>query len=112
MPIRQLMQKAGPAVQTLKPVLMMSPLSVAQFLTPGRLTFDLLVMDEASQIQPVDALGAIARCKQVVVVGDERQLPPTKFFSKMTGSQADEDGDDGTPVADIESILEIGRAHV
>lgn len=105
MPIRQLMQKAGPAVQTLKPVLMMSPLSVAQFLTPGRLTFDLLVMDEASQIQPVDALGAIARCKQVVVVGDERQLPPTKFFSKMTGSQADEDGDDGTPVADIESIL-------
>ena len=105
MPIRQLMLKAGPAVQALKPVLMMSPLSVAQFLTPGRLTFDLLVMDEASQIQPVDALGAIARCKQVVVVGDERQLPPTKFFSKMTGSQAGEDDDDGTPVADIESIL-------
>jgi len=105
MPIRQLMQKAGPAVQALKPVLMMSPLSVAQFLTPGRLTFDLLVMDEASQIQPVDALGAIARCKQVVVVGDERQLPPTKFFSKMTGSQPSEDDDDGTPVADIESIL-------
>jgi very-short-patch-repair endonuclease len=105
MPIRQLMQKAGPAVQALKPVLMMSPLSVAQFLTPGRLTFDLLVMDEASQIQPVDALGAIARCRQVVVVGDERQLPPTKFFSKMTGSQAGEEDDDGTPVADIESIL-------
>jgi very-short-patch-repair endonuclease len=105
MPIRQLMQKAGPAVQALKPVLMMSPLSVAQFLTPGRLTFDLLVMDEASQIQPVDALGAIARCRQVVVVGDERQLPPTKFFSKMTGSQPGDDDDDGTPVADIESIL-------
>jgi len=105
MPIRQLMQKAGPAIQALKPVLMMSPLSVAQFLTPGRLTFDLLVMDEASQIQPVDALGAIARCKQVVVVGDERQLPPTKFFSKMTGSQGGEEDDDGTPVADIESIL-------
>ena len=105
MPIRQLMQKAGPAIQALKPVLMMSPLSVAQFLTPGQLTFDLLVMDEASQIQPVDALGAIARCKQVVVVGDERQLPPTKFFSKMTGSQPSEDDDDGMPVADIESIL-------
>jgi very-short-patch-repair endonuclease len=105
-PIRQLMQKAGPAIQALKPVLMMSPLSVAQFLTPGRFTFDLLVMDEASQIQPVDALGAIARCKQVVVVGDERQLPPTKFFSKMTGSQPNEnDEDDGPPVADIESIL-------
>lgn len=104
MPIRQLMQKAGLAVQALKPVMMMSPLSVAQFLTPGRLNFDLLVMDEASQIQPVDALGAIARCRQVVVVGDEKQLPPTKFFSKMTGSSA-EDDEEGTPVADIESIL-------
>lgn len=105
-PIRQLMQKAGPAVQAIKPVLMMSPLSVAQFLPPGRMNFDLLVMDEASQIQPVDALGAIARCKQLVVVGDERQLPPTKFFAKMTGSQPDDgDGDDGVPVADIESIL-------
>ena len=111
MPIRQLMQKSGLAVQALKPVMMMSPLSVAQFLTPGRLTFDLLVMDEASQIQPVDALGAIARCKQVVVVGDERQLPPTKFFAKMTGSQPDDDGDDDTPVADIESILGLFSAR-
>lgn len=111
MPIRQLMQRSGLAVQALKPVMMMSPLSVAQFLTPGRLTFDLLVMDEASQIQPVDALGAIARCKQVVVVGDERQLPPTKFFAKMTGAQPDDDGDDDTPVADIESILGLFSAR-
>lgn len=104
MPIRQLMQRAGPAVQAIKPVMMMSPLSVAQFLVPGRQTFDLLVMDEASQIQPVDAIGAVARVKQVVVVGDERQLPPTKFFSKMTGADPDED-EETTQVADIESIL-------
>lgn len=105
LPIRQLMHKAAPAVQALKPVIMMSPLSVAQFLPPGQLTFDLLVMDEASQIQPVDALGAIARCRQVVVVGDERQLPPTKFFARMTGSQPDNDDEDVTQVADVESIL-------
>jgi len=111
MPIRQLMQKAGPAIQALKPVLMMSPLSVAQFLTPGRMTFDLLVMDEASQIQPVDALGAIARCRQVVVVGDERQLPPTKFFAKMTGGQAEDDDGEGAQVADIESILGLFSAR-
>jgi very-short-patch-repair endonuclease len=112
MPIRQLMLKAAPAIQALKPVLMMSPLSVAQFLPPGQLTFDLLVMDEASQIQPVDALGAIARCRQVVVVGDERQLPPTKFFSKMTGGQSEEDDDgDGAQVADIESILGLFTAR-
>ncbi|WP_421595150.1 DUF3320 domain-containing protein [Rahnella sp. PD4] len=105
MAIRQLMIKAGAAIQALKPVMMMSPLSVAQFLAPGKQSFDLLVMDEASQIQPVDALGAIARSKQIVVVGDERQLPPTSFFAKMTGSADDENDDDSTQVADIESIL-------
>lgn len=111
MPIRRLMQRAAPAIQALKPVFMMSPLSVAQFLPPGQLSFDLLVMDEASQIQPVDALGAIARSRQVVVVGDERQLPPTKFFSKMTSAEPDEDGDDDAQVSDIESILGLFTAR-
>lgn len=111
MPIRQLMQRAAPAIQALKPVLMMSPLSVAQFLPPGIIEFDLLVMDEASQIQPVDALGAIARARQVVVVGDEKQLPPTRFFSKMTGGAADEDDDGAAQVADIESILGLFTAR-
>jgi very-short-patch-repair endonuclease len=74
------------------------------------MTFDLLVMDEASQIQPVDALGAIARSRQVVVVGDERQLPPTRFFSKMTGGDVDDD-EDGASVADIESILGLFTAR-
>jgi very-short-patch-repair endonuclease len=105
LPIRQLMLKAGVAVQALKPVMMMSPLSVAQFLIPGKQKFDLLVMDEASQIQPVDAIGAIARCKQVVVVGDERQLPPTRFFAKMTESSANDDDDEVSQVSDIESVL-------
>jgi Protein of unknown function (DUF4011)/AAA domain len=111
MPIRQLMSHAGPAIQALKPVIMMSPLSVAQFLTPGEMQFDLLVMDEASQIQPVDALGAIARCRQAVVVGDERQLPPTRFFARMTGAQADEDDPESAQVADVESILGLFLAR-
>lgn len=111
MPIRQLMQRAGPAIQALKPVMMMSPLSVAQFLSPGKMAFDLLVMDEASQIQPVDALGSIARAKQVVVVGDERQLPPTTFFTRMTVSQSDDDDGGGARVADIESILGLFTAR-
>jgi len=110
LPIRRLMTEAAPAIQALKPVFMMSPLSIAQFLPPGKLTFDVLVMDEASQIQPVDALGAIARCRQVVVVGDERQLPPTTFFSKIT--EGDEDDEDATaPVSDIESILGLFKAR-
>jgi hypothetical protein len=64
LPIRRLMQEAGAAVRAIKPVFMMSPLSVAQFLPPGALEFDLLVVDEASQVEPVDALGAIARCRR------------------------------------------------
>ncbi|WP_421368628.1 DUF3320 domain-containing protein [Agrobacterium tumefaciens] len=112
MPIRQLMQRASLAIQALKPVFMMSPLSIAQFLPPGVLEFDMLVMDEASQIQPVDALGAVARAKQVVVVGDERQLPPTKFFSKMTSSGSDDDDEqEGANVSDIESILGLFSAR-
>jgi very-short-patch-repair endonuclease len=111
MPIRQLMHRAAPAVQALKPVFMMSPLSVAQFLPPGDLEFDMLVMDEASQIQPVDALGAIARCRQVVVVGDPKQLPPTAFFAKVTSNVGEDDGEDGAGVADIESILGLFMAR-
>ena len=113
MPIRKLMERAAPAIQALKPVFMMSPLSVAQFLAPGVFDFDLLVMDEASQIQPVDALGAVARAKQVVVVGDPKQLPPTAFFSKLTsgGEDEDNDGDDAGRVADIESILGLFTAR-
>lgn len=110
MAIRQLMQRCGPAIQALKPVFMMSPLSVAQFLPPDALSFDMLVVDEASQVQPVDALGAIARAKQLVIVGDERQLPPTRFFSRMLGDVADND-DDGAQAADVESILGLCRAQ-
>lgn len=111
MPIRKLMENAGPAVQALKPVFMMSPLSVAQFLAPGVFEFDLLVMDEASQIQPVDAIGAVARAKQVVVVGDPKQLPPTAFFSKMTSGGDDDEEDAAGRIVDIESILGLFTAR-
>ncbi len=109
LPIRLLLERAGPAIQQLKPVFMMSPLSVAQFLKPGGIQFDLLVMDEASQIEPVDSLGAIARANQIVVVGDERQLPPTAFFKKLTGEEDLEEADDGVTIQakDAESILEL-----
>lgn len=114
LPIRQLIKRAGLAIQALKPVFMMSPLSVAQFLEPGSLQFDLLVIDEASQIEPVDALGAIARAKQIVVVGDTRQLPPTRFFARATGNLADNDNeeeDDTVATHDVESILSLCLAR-
>lgn len=107
-PVRKLLADAGSVVQAIKPVFMMSPLSVAQFLTPGAVGFDLLIVDEASQVQPVDALGAVARCEQLVVVGDSQQLPPTRFFARLT-SDAPEVGSaedrDAAQVQDLESIL-------
>ena len=91
--VRKLMLDAGAAVQRLKPVFLMSPLSVAQFIPPGRLAFDLLVIDEASQVAPEDALGVVARAKQIIVVGDHRQLPPTNFFKTVNAGGDEEDGE-------------------
>lgn len=73
----------------------MSPISVAQFLPPGTLNFDMLVIDEASQVRPEDALGAIARASQIVVVGDKKQLPPSSFFDRLTSEEEDFTSGDG-----------------
>lgn len=114
-PVRKLLKDAGAVVQAIKPVFMMSPLSVAQFLEPGVLDFDLLVIDEASQVQPVDALGAFARAKQHVVVGDSKQLPPTRFFSRLTSNEDEREVSDEdmatAQAADIESILGLCSAR-
>ena len=91
--IRDVTARAAKALQTLKPCFMMGPLSVAQYLAPGALHFDLVIMDEASQIRPEDAIGAVARGGQLVVVGDDKQLPPTSFFDRVA---PDEDGEDGS----------------
>lgn len=101
MPIRKLMQEAGAAIQTIKPVFMMSPMSIANFLPPGDIEFDLVIFDEASQVRPVEALGAVLRGKQLVVVGDSKQLPPTSFFDKLNTDTEDEDN----VTADLQSIL-------
>jgi hypothetical protein len=102
--IRKLIENAGHAIQAFKPVFMMSPLSVANFIPPDSLRFDLVVFDEASQVRPADALGAIARGKQTIVVGDSKQLPPTSFFDSLTVGEEEDDAMDG-PATDIESVL-------
>jgi len=106
-PLRKLLAEAGAAVQSIKPVFMMSPMSVAQYLAPGSVEFDLLLIDEASQVRPVEALGAVARAGQMVVVGDKRQLPPTRFFDSLVD---DEERDDDFQVTDVESILTLCEA--
>ena len=118
--LRRLFERAGEAVQRVKPVLLMSPISIAQFLPPGCLKFDLLLIDEASQVRPEDALGAIARAEQIVVVGDKKQLPPTSFFDRLLDDDQDHDdqedaGEDllagAASVASMESILTLCEAR-
>lgn len=107
-PIRQLIQRSAKAMVALKPCFMMSPLSVAQYLAPGQLKFDLVVMDEASQLKPEDAIGAIARAGQIVIVGDPKQLPPTNFFQRVASDDEEEASEElRTAVEEGESILDV-----
>ena len=116
-PVRWMMKNAGTMIQRIKPVMLMSPISVAQFLPPASLTFDILLIDEASQIRPEDALGVIARARQIIVVGDQKQLPPTTFFDRLMDDveMPDDDDDATTPLgalpSDMESILSLCEAR-
>ena len=102
--LRQIFSQIPNALRQLTPCLLMSPLSVAQYLPPNHPPFDLVIFDEASQIPPWDAVGAMARGEQVIVAGDPKQLPPTTFFNRSATDDDDNFTDDD--IEDLESILE------
>jgi len=106
LPIRKLVNRAGRAMQDLCPCWMMTPLAVAQFLAPGALNFDLVIMDEASQINPEDAWGAIARGNQLVIVGDQKQMPPSDFFMSAMEEDESPEEDEKIDGGKSESILD------
>ncbi len=112
LPLRRLLDQTGDVLFALKPCWAMSPLMVSQVLPLTRL-FDLVIFDEASQIVPADAIGSIIRAHQVVVAGDDRQLPPTNFFRQADSGDLgdDDDPDDGTVSfgAGFESVLDALR---
>ncbi|MGC1509861.1 DUF4011 domain-containing protein, partial [Ketobacter sp.] len=101
-PVREMMEEIPDVITSLAPCLMMSPLSIAQFLSADQALFDVVIFDEASQITVWDAVGSLARGKQVIVAGDPKQMPPTNFFSR---SDDDPDGDIDAE-GDLESILD------
>jgi len=106
-PLRRTLREAGAAIRAIKPCFMMSPLTVAQLLDGGAPSFDVVIFDEASQLPSEDAVGSIVRGARLIVVGDPRQLPPTNFFSVMSGQATAELAEDGTPLfEDTESVLE------
>lgn len=104
-PVRKLVHSIPTLLPKLKPCLLMSPLSVAQYLDASHADFDIVVFDEASQIPTWDAVGAIARGRQLIVVGDPKQLPPSNFFGRA--DQDNEENDtENLAVKDLESILD------
>ena len=107
MSIRSLMTKSGSLIQKIKPCFMMSPLSVAQYLDPRSVMFDIIIFDEASQVKPEDALGALMRGRQLVVMGDSRQLPPTTFFDQIGGEESDDEEESTAGITDMESLLHV-----
>ena len=103
MPLRKLVSSLPTLLPRLTPCFLMSPLSIAQYLQAGQAQFDVIIFDEASQIPVWDAIGAMARGKHVIVVGDPKQLPPTNFFQRAD----EEDVDEATDIdGDMESILD------
>jgi superfamily I DNA and/or RNA helicase/very-short-patch-repair endonuclease len=106
MPIRTLLQKIPNLLVKLKPCLLMSPITVSQFLPAESNKFDLVLFDEASQIVPEDAIGSIYRGKTLVVAGDNKQLPPTSFFQKNLIDDVDWDELSDEDVEVFDSILD------
>ncbi|MBN1244312.1 DUF3320 domain-containing protein [Candidatus Bathyarchaeota archaeon] len=106
MPIRDLLQRIPHLLSRLKPCLLMSPMSVSQFLPPELMKFDLILFDEASQIVPEDAIGTIYRGKTIVVAGDNKQLPPTSFFQKSLLEDIDWDEVTDEDVEVFDSVLD------
>ncbi|MBC7473118.1 MAG: DUF4011 domain-containing protein, partial [Candidatus Sericytochromatia bacterium] len=103
-PLRKLFCEIKDILFKIKPCFMMSPLSVSQFIDPEKIKFDLVIFDEASQIFPEDAVGAILRGNQLIVVGDKKQMPPSNFFRFVESDESDEYDEEEIP--EYESILE------
>lgn len=110
--VRWAFEKFSDLLLSIKPVCMMSPLSVATYLPPKSEMFDVVIFDEASQVKPEDALSAIARAKQVIVVGDTKQMPPTNFFDTMSQDDNNEDDSYDEAIGKLESVLALCSSAV
>ena len=113
--VRQLVHRAPEVLCALRPCWMMSPLQVAEMIPAGTRLFDVVIFDEASQIPPAEAIGTLARARQAVVAGDNRQLPPTNFFRSQEPEEDDDDDDAAQDMAlpltdNMESILDVVKA--
>lgn len=112
LPLVTLFERIPNLLLKLKPCLMMSPLSVSQYINPDRFNFDLVIFDEASQIFTEDAVVAIYRGKQVVVAGDSKQMPPTSFFSSLGEEPETDDEEENFSSVGYSSVLDECEAFL
>lgn len=105
LPVRDLIGRTRTTSLAIKPVFMMSPLAVSQYL-PSEMSFDVVIFDEASQVTPGDAINCIYRGKSLILAGDDKQLPPTSFFERIEEDSDEEE----TDVKDFQSVLELAKA--
>ena len=108
MPVRVLIERARHVCQAIKPCFLMSPLAVSQYL-PADLHFDVVIVDEASQVSPAGAIGCIYRGSALILAGDRRQLPPASFSGGAEGNGGDEWPDEPGDTADPESVLDLAQ---
>ncbi len=116
-PVRRLFEEAPHVLAALRPCWTMSPILVAERIPADLALFDVVIFDEASQIQPAEAIGSLARAPQAVIAGDDRQLPPTTFFGKVAADDDDDDDNGNSPNAamsrsateGMESILAVAK---
>ncbi len=106
LPVRELIGQARDLVLGLRPCFLMSPLTVSHSLPPD-IRFDVVIFDEASQVTPADAINCVYRGAALITAGDDRQLPPTSFFDRSTGTPDEPDAE--LPVLDFESVLELAK---
>jgi very-short-patch-repair endonuclease len=106
LPLRRLFTAIPNLLLRLKPCIMMSPLAVSTYLDSRDIHFDLVIFDEASQVRPHDAISAIFRGRQLLVAGDQKQLPPTSFFDRALADEGLAEDEEGG-LEDYESILDV-----
>lgn len=107
LPLRRLVMEAPHVLTALRPCWTMSPLLVSEVIPADKTLFDVVIFDEASQVPPAHAVGALGRADQAIVAGDRRQLPPTAFFMSSDAEEEDEEQEQDLASADFESIIDV-----
>ena len=110
--IRKLFDSIPTLLRRLKPCMLMSPLSVAQYIDPNQPKFDLIIFDEASQLPTAEAVGSIARAENCIVVGDPKQLPPTAFFQTQSVDEEHYEQEDLESLLDDCLALSMPQEHL